>query len=107
MALGYLFILFVFIIAISILGILGLYFTKNQKTKNILFYALFVWSLGVSFINVTSLPSNYILQRIFGIFIGSLSIISVFIKLKFSNKINIAYLLMSLSIIFTVLDLII
>ena len=106
MALGYLFILFVFIILISILGILGLYFVKNQKAKNILFYTLFAWSLVISFMNVTSLPNNYIFQRVFGLFIGVLSIISVFIKLKLQNKDNIAYLVMSLSIVLSVFDLI-
>ncbi len=106
MALGYLFILFVFIILISTLGILGLYFVKNQKAKNILFYALFAWSLVISFMNVTSLPNNYIFQRVFGLFIGILSIVSVLIKLKFPNKTNIAYLVMSLSIALSVFGLI-
>lgn len=106
MAIGYLFILFVFIILISILGILGLYFVKNQKVKNILFYSLFAWSLVISFMNVTSLPNNYMFQRVFGLFIGILSIVSVFIKLKLPNKANTAYLVMSLSIVLSVFDLI-
>lgn len=106
MALGYLYIFFVIMILVSILGIAGLYFIKNQKFKNILFYALFIWSIGISFIDVTSLPINYVFQKVFAVILGMLALVSIFIKLKLPNKINIAYLLMVLSIIFSIIDLI-
>lgn len=106
MALGYLFILFVAIIVISILGIALLYISKNQNIKNITFYTLAIWSVIVAFLNVTSLPSNYIFEKVIGLVFGLLAIISIIIKIKKPEKINIAYLLVSLSILLTVLDLI-
>ncbi|MGL6106645.1 hypothetical protein, partial [Romboutsia sp.] len=67
-------------------------------------YGLFVWSLIISFINVTSLPSNYVFQQVIGVFVGILSIVSVFIKLKRPNETKIAYLIMANSIILSVFD---
>ena len=61
MALGYLFILFVSIAIISILGIVFLYYSKKEKTKNILFYTLNLWLILISYLNITSLPSNYLI----------------------------------------------
>ncbi len=100
--------LFALSLVISFMNVTSLpnNYIKNQKVKNILFYSLFALSLVISFMNVTSLPNNYIFQRVFGLFIGILSIISVFIKLKLPNKANIAYLVMSLSIVLSVFDLI-
>lgn len=106
MALGYLYISFIVMFLVSILGIVSLYLVKNQNLKNILFYALFIWSLCISFINITALPSNYILQKIFGVLIGILALVSIFIKLKLPNKANTAHLLMVLCIIFGIIDII-
>lgn len=105
MALGYLFIMFVSMAIISGLLIGLLYFIKNEKVKNILFYILLFWSILVAFINVTSLPSNYISQRVLGITIGILALVGTFIKFKNPNKVNIAYLLVSISTLLSLLDL--
>ena len=102
MALGYLFILFVLIAIISILGIVFLYYSKKEKTKNILFYALNLWLILISYLNITSLPSNYLIQRTFGLLLGLSSIVSIFIKVKGKNKAQISYHMVSIAIIISI-----
>ncbi|MGL5313245.1 MAG: hypothetical protein ACRC92_08350 [Peptostreptococcaceae bacterium] len=105
MALGYLFILFAAMTVISIILVGSLYLIKNEKYKNVLFYILAIWSMTVTFLNVTSLPSNYILQRIIGSILGLLAVIAIFIKIKKPEKSKLAYFLVSASTILGLLDL--
>ena len=82
MALGYLLILSVFILVLSILGISLLFFLKNSKLKNVVFYFLVIWSILIAYLNATSLPTNYIVQQIIAWLFGSISIIAIIIKVK-------------------------
>lgn len=86
MALGYLLIFFVFILVISILGISLLFFLKNRKIKNLLFYFLAVWSILIDYLNASSLPTNYLGQQIMAWLFGSISIIAIIINLKKQGK---------------------
>ena len=103
MALGYLFILFALITIISILGIVFLYYSKKEKTKNILFYSLNLWLVLISYINITSLPSNYLLQKAFVLLLGLSSITSIFIKVKSKNKAQIPYHIVSIATITSII----
>lgn len=98
MALGYLLIFFVFILVISILGISLLFFLKNRKIKNVLFYFLVVWSILIAYLNASSLPTNYLGQQIMAWLFGSISIIAIIINLKKTGETNIPYILVTISV---------
>ncbi|EOU1682416.1 hypothetical protein QTH11_02130 [Clostridium perfringens] len=98
MALGYLLIFFVFILVISILGISLLFFLKNRKIKNVLFYFLAVWSILIAYLNASSLPTNYLGQQIMAWLFGSISIIAIIINLKKTGETNIPYILVTISV---------
>lgn len=94
---------FVSIVSISILGIFLLYKSKNYRSKNYTYYFLVLWSMLLAYFNITSLPTNYVFQRIIS---GSFlipSIISIFINLKSSDNKNISYKLVVLSILLSVI----
>ncbi|MGV1062958.1 hypothetical protein ACQR2W_05100 [Clostridium perfringens] len=98
MALGYLLIFFVFILVISILGISLLFFLKNRKIKNVLFYFLVVWSILIAYLNASSLPTNYLGQQIMAWLFGSISIIAIIINFKKTGETNIPYILVTISV---------
>ncbi|MCX0371029.1 hypothetical protein LIZ77_09620 [Clostridium perfringens] len=98
MALGYLLIFFVFILVISILGISLLFFLKNRKIKNALFYFLAVWSILIAYLNASSLPTNYLGQQIMAWLFGSISIIAIIINLKKTGETNMPYTLVTISV---------
>lgn len=100
MALGYLFILFVVLIGVSILGITLLYLSKNEKIKNIAFYFLAVWAILLAFLNATSLPTNYFTEKSIAWAVGIVSLIGVIFRLKNPKKTTIPNILVTASIIF-------
>lgn len=106
MALGYLFILFIFITSVSIVGILLLYLLKNQRAKNIVFYFLAAWSMCIAFLDATSLPSNYLMERLTAWSFGVLSIIGIIFKIKKPKKPIIAYILVTVSVFLTLMSII-
>ncbi len=101
MALGYLKILIIVLLVMSILGIILLFTNKNKTIKNILFYFLVVLSVFVTYINATSLPTNYTLQMIISLLPILISIIAVIIKIKKPEKMNIAYVILTVSVLIT------
>lgn len=104
MALGVLLILFIFLVVASGLGIVFLLLAKNKTVKKVMFYILCVLSLIIAYISAGSLPSNYILQRVFALVVGALSIVAIFIHLK-NDKKNVAYTLVIASIVIGILKL--
>ncbi|MDT7932442.1 hypothetical protein [Clostridium perfringens] len=59
MAFVFLLVLSVFILVVGILGISLLFFLKNRKLKNVVFYFLVIWSMLIACLNATGLPTNY------------------------------------------------
>lgn len=98
-------IMFIIMAIISILGISILYLTQNTKNKNIIFYFLSVWSIFVTFISTTSLPTNFIVEQIISLSFGFLAIVAVIIKIKKPEKSSFSYILVSISIVLGLLDL--
>ena len=105
MALGILLIVFVSMVVISGLGIALLFLVKNPAAKNVIFYSLAIWAMGITFINASSLPSNYLGSQLMAWALGFIAIIGVVIKIKNPEKINIAKLLVVVSIVLSLLDL--
>lgn len=98
-------ILFVILAVGCGLGISLLYLLKTQKSKNIIFYFLGVWSMLIAFFNATGLPSNYIMSQLLAWGIGFIAVIAIIIKLKSPKNIKLAYLLVSLSALLGLIDL--
>lgn len=92
-------IFFVTLAAVSGLGITFLYVSKNPKTKNTLFYLLMALSMFITFLNVTSLPSNYVMQKIIALGLGLISLIALIVKLKASQKTSVSNLLVAASVL--------
>ncbi len=105
MALGILEIIFVVMIVVSGLGITFLYLVKNEKIKNALFYFLAVWAMGIAFMNVTSFPTNYLGGQLIGWGFGFLAVAGIVIKIMKPEKSNLAHLLVTASILFSVMGL--
>lgn len=98
-------IMFIIMAIISVLGISMLYLVKNSKIKNAIFYFLFIWSLFITFINITSLPTNFTLEKLIALLFGFLAILSLFIKVKKNEKQSLSNLFVSSSILLGLLDL--
>lgn len=105
MALAYLFYMFIGLAIISGILVVMLFLAKNEKVKNITFNLLILWSLFICFINVSSLPSNFIIERLVGYIIGLLVFIGLYIKIKIPNKINLAYIFVVSSTLLGLIDL--
>nr|WP_300004081.1 hypothetical protein [Tissierella sp.] len=107
MALGTLAIMYVVIVLVSGLGIAFLYLSKSEKTKNALFYFLAIWAMVIAFMNVTSLPSNYLAQQFIGWGLGFLAVAAIAVKIMKPEKTNIANMLVTASVLFSLIDLIV
>lgn len=97
MALGLLDLLFSITTIVSGLCIALLYYSKKEKVRNATFYFFTIWSLGIAFINLTSLPSNYLIERVIACAFGLIALLAIIIKVLKPDKKNIAYILVSLS----------
>lgn len=105
MAMSLLYILFIILVSVSLLSIILLYKLKSEKSQSFVFYFLCVWSLLITFINFTSLPSNYTVSKVLSSLWGLLTLISVFVKIKYTHKNNLSNLLVSASTFLGLLDL--
>lgn len=70
MALGYLFLLFVSLFVLSFLSVVLLVVIKNPKLMHVMIWMTTLFSVLLMWINVTSLPSNFYIERIIGLVIG-------------------------------------
>ena len=65
-------ILFVTCIVVSILGAVLLFFIRNRRIENGIFFALSCWALFISYLNAICIPKAYMGQQmlawIFGFF---------------------------------------
>ena len=104
MALGILFLSFVILVAISILGISFLLLAKNETVKKIMFYILSILSMGISIVGARSIPTNYILVKVITYIIGLLSVLAIIVHIK-TNKRTVAYALTIISLILGLLKL--
>ena len=64
MAIGILFLMFVVMGIISIVGSVLLFILKGEKANNILLVLMTAYSIIIAFISSTAQPSNYVSQQI-------------------------------------------
>lgn len=105
MALGSLVIMFISMMVVSGLGIALLYLAKNQKLKTGVFYFLAIWSMGITYMNVSSIPSNLLLEQLIAWVFGFLAVIAIALKVKKTEEAMIVHLLVTASILCGMADL--
>ncbi|MGB5822882.1 MAG: hypothetical protein WBH44_02325 [Proteocatella sp.] len=95
-----LFIIFAIMTIIS-LGAIVLLFIKNGEYENnkIVFIAVGMWSIFISWMNYTSLPLNYLTHSFIAILFGILALIALFLKTMKSGEDFVANIIMAISII--------
>lgn len=101
----FLLILFIFLAVLAGLGITFLYLLKNTKINNLVFNGLILLAMIITFLNVTSLPANYVLQRVITLSFGFLALIALFLKIKAPSKGNLANILITASILSSLISL--
>lgn len=105
-ALGALVITFVVMTVISVIGVILLYLSKNEKVKKGMFYFLAVWGMIVAYCNVLTIPPMWTEQIVLAGALGALSVVALLIQicLKKENKFNIARILVTVSVVVGMLD---
>ena len=101
MALGILFLMFVSMSVISVLGILLMFLLKEGGMKKGIFYFMAVWGMLISAWEATSLPTNYIAQQMIAWAFGILSVIGLVVHIRAKGKqhITISYILVTVSVV--------
>lgn len=74
-------IIYMFLLLVSVLGIGLLFFVKNPKYSKISCIGVGLWSIIISFIHLSSLPSNYVMERLIAICFGVLGLIGLLLVL--------------------------
>ena len=104
--LGALVILFVVTSVVSVIGVLLLYLTKNEKIKKGIFYFLTVWGMIIAWFNMAGIPSEWKGEIALACALGGLSLIALLIQLflKKESGFMIAKILVTVSVIAGTID---
>lgn len=104
--LGALVITFFVMSAVSLIGVILMFLTKNEKVKKGFFYFLSIWGLVITYCNVQSLPENWTGSILLALALGALSVIALLIQLcmKKENKFAIARALVTVSVVAGMID---
>ncbi|MGN0289761.1 MAG: hypothetical protein ACI4DQ_09125 [Lachnospiraceae bacterium] len=104
--LGALVILFVVMSVVSVIGILLMYLTKEEKVKKGIFYFLAVWGMMIAWINVKGIPPMWIGEIVLACALGGLSVIALLIQLclKKENRFMVAGILVTISVLAGLVD---
>lgn len=100
MALGVLSILFVALAILSLICLVLLYMRKGMYSdKNIIFLIMSLYSIVISCMNYTALPSNYILLKVLALVWGLLAASAFILKVTNADNFNKARLILAISLI--------
>ena len=86
MALGTLFLVFIIMAVVSIVGITFLWLTKNSRTKNFCICGLAIWGVVIAFMGATSEPVNYVSQQVIFWVIGIAGVIGILVNYLGKSK---------------------
>lgn len=84
---------------IGIIIIVGQFFLYKNPTDNKMFLLNILLALVISLISFSSLPSNYLLQRIIALAIGALSFVALMLRHTDEKNITLSNILLTLSIV--------
>lgn len=104
--LGALVITFVVMAVISVIGVVLLHLSKNEKLQKGLFYFLAVWGMIITYCSVISTPGYMTGELMISWGLGALSVIALLIQLcsKKVNKFKIAKILVTISVVAGMID---
>lgn len=91
---------------ISIIGVILLFFLKNEKGKKGIFYFLALWALVIAFCNIQTILSYSTAGILIAGGLGVLAIAGVLINLcgKQENRFKIAQILVAISVVAGMMD---
>lgn len=93
--------LFVACMVVSILGSILLFFVRNRKIQNAIFFALACWAFYISYVNAISIPMVYMGQQMLAWIFGFVSAFSLLIRYagKTEKRYIISNILVTISIV--------
>ena len=99
MALGFLFLLFVGMSILAIVGIVLLFVVKKNNTNDVLLVLMTAYSMSIAFLNATAQPTNFVGTQILAWVVGLIAIIGTAITLLTRKHLLISKILVSGSVI--------
>lgn len=99
MALGFLFLLFVGMSILAIVGIVLLFVVKKNNTSDVLLVLMTAYSMSIAYLNATSQPINFIGPQVFAWVVGSISVIGTGIRFFTKKQLLISKILVSGSVV--------
>lgn len=99
MALGFLFLLFVGMSILAIVGIVLLFVVKKNNTNDVLLVLMTAYSMSIAFLNATAQPTNFVGTQILAWVVGLVAIIGTAIALLTRKHLLISKILVSGSVI--------
>lgn len=99
MALGFLFLLFVGMSILAIVGIVLLFVVKKNNTNDVLLVLMTAYSMSIAFLNATAQPTNFVGTQILAWVVGFVAVIGTGIKLLTRKHLLISKILVSGSVI--------
>lgn len=105
-SLGALVITFMVMSLVSVVGVVLMYLTKNEKVKKGFFYFLAIWGMIVAYCNVLSTPEYMTGSIVLAWVWGGLSVAALLIQLatKKENRFKIARILVTISVVVGMID---
>lgn len=93
--------LFVVCMVVSILGAILLFFIRNRKIQNAIFFVLCCWAFFVSYVNAVSIPMLYLGQQMLAWIFGFLAAFALLIRYAGKNdrRYAVSNILVTISIV--------
>lgn len=94
-------VLFVLCIVVSVLGAILLFFIRNRRLQNGIFFALACWAFFISYLNAVSIPMAYMGQQMLAWVFGFLSAAAMLLRYagKKESRYAISNILVTISIV--------
>lgn len=90
----------------SILGVILLFVVKNLKISKITNVVIGFWSILLTWINLTGLPTNFTVERLIALLFGAIGLIGLLLVLlaKKDNYILVGKIMIALSIVLSLFN---
>ena len=98
MALGYLFLWFVIMGVLAIVGTALLFLIKNNKVVDVLLVLMTTYSMSIAFLNAMAQPSNFLGSQILAWLIGFIAVIGSGIRFFTKKQLTVSKILVAGSV---------
>lgn len=99
MALGSLFLLFIFMVLLGIAGTASLILVKTEKTNDIILVLMTAYSLVIAYESASAQPTNFVTQQIICWVIGAVAVIGTVLRFSTKKQLLISKLLVISSVL--------